>query len=589
MAADATLSIEVIAKIANYTKQMEEAANKTKESAGKMGKEFDKLSQTVQTFTEITGYLAAIYGVGSFFGKAIREANDYNLEINRLSMSMDISLDKAAALKEALGDLGIDTGLVAMAQGKLAIAMRENSKNFTTFGISTKDASGNLRSTFDVLMDVISLGAKYQNQTDRTVILNSLFGRGSEQLKGIFRLTNEELAKASDEVERYGRDVTPYAIAETKAWNRTIGDLKDVYGDAGKGIGNFAMKAISLFDPMTRKMLEANLKAELAAIGTQAGNGAESMERLTLAQLALLAGADGEYDKWFKTLEKIDETFGKEKAPDFTPWYAFFNELEKLATPQVLGAFDIEKSIEQLDIGLESVKERFTELRRIEEESFSQIFNAMTSQFATSLTGMITGTVTATEGIRQIFASMITGLINMFIQMGLEWVKVELSKMLFAQKTQAVITGTKIAGTAAEIGLETTSVGVVVAGEAGKGAARTAAWWAGVNPFVALGLGVAMGAAIAALAGGFRSAAGGWANVPVDGAMAQLHKGEMVLPAQLAEGVRNMVDGGQSGGGVNNYYIQAMDASSFDTYVKANAGSIFAANKLALRNGSQFA
>ena len=213
----------------------------------------------------------------------------------------------------------------------------------------------------------------------------------------------------------------------------------------------------------------------------------------------------------------------------------------------------------------------------------------MTSQFATSLTGMITGTVTATEGIRQIFASMITGLINMFIQMGLEWVKVELSKMLFAQKTQAVITGTKIAGTAAEIGLETTSVGVVVAGEAGKGAARTAAWWAGVNPFVALGLGVAMGAAIAALAGGFRSAAGGWANVPVDGAMAQLHKGEMVLPAQLAEGVRNMVDGGQSGGGVNNYYIQAMDASSFDTYVKANAGSIFAANKLALRNGSQFA
>jgi hypothetical protein len=32
-----------------------------------------------------------------------------------------------------------------------------------------------------------------------------------------------------------------------------------------------------------------------------------------------------------------------------------------------------------------------------------------------------------------------------------------------------------------------------------------------------------------------------------------------------------------------------MDASSFDAYVKANAGSIFAANRLAIRNGSQFA
>ena len=234
------------------------------------------------------------------------------------------------------------------------------------------------------------------------------------------------------------------------------------------------------------------------------------------------------------------------------------------------------------------MKERFAELRRIEEESFSEIFNAMTSQFASSLTSMITGTITATEGIRQIFASMITSLINLFIQMGLEWVKNELMKMLFTQKAQAVITGTKLAGTAAEAGMESASVGTVVAGESIKGAARTTAWWAGVNPLVALGLGAAMGAAIAALAGGFKSAAGGWANVPVDGAMAQLHKGEMVLPASLAEGVRNMVDSGQSGG-VNNYYIQAMDASTFDQYVKANAGSIFAANKLAIRNGSQFA
>jgi len=277
------------------------------------------------------------------------------------------------------------------------------------------------------------------------------------------------------------------------------------------------------------------------------------------------------------------------KLPEFPKSYKFFEDIGKYQAPEVVGAFNMDESIAQVDIGLQSVRDRFTELRRIEEESFSEIFNVMTSQFANSLTGMITGTVAVTEGIRQIFASMITGLINMFIQMGLEWVKVELMKMLFAQKTQTVITGTKIAGTAAEIGLETTSVGVVIAGEAGKGAARTAAWWAGVNPFVALGLGVAMGAAIAALAGGFRSAAGGWANVDTDGAMAQLHKGEMVLPAKLAEGVRNMVDGGQSGGGVNNYYIQAMDASSFDTYVKANAGSIFAANKLALRNGSQFA
>ena len=583
MAADATLSIEVIAKIANYTKQMEEAANKTKESTDKMKTEFDKLSEGMKELGKLTAYLATIYAVGRFFGNAIKETNEYNLEINKLSRSMDISLEKASALKEALGDLGIDANVVRMAQQRLTIAMRENAAALDVLGVNTKDANGNLRASFDVLMDVIQATKSYSSETDRSSILSGVFGRGSEQTKELLRLTKEELISATEEVKYYGRVVDNSGVAQTRAWNRSIGDLGDRITDTFRSIGKATMGFIAIFDEALRNDLIINYFAELKNLEGQNNKTGESTKRLSKEQQALLGGTKDTA----AAVNLLTESMSK--LPEFPKSYNFFENIGKYEAPKVVGEFDIDASIAQVDAGLLSVKERFTELRRIEEESFSQIFNAMTSQFANSLTGMITGTVTATEGIRQIFASMITSLINMFIQMGLEWVKKELGMMLFTQKTQAVITGTKAAGTAAEIGLETTSVGVVVAGEAGKGAARTAAWWAGVNPFVALGLGVAMGAAIAALAGGFRSAAGGWANVPVDGAMAQLHKGEMVLPAQLAEGVRNMVDGGQSGGGVNNYYIQAMDASSFDTYVKANAGSIFAANKLALRNGSQFA
>jgi hypothetical protein len=588
MAVDAKISIEVIAKIANYTKQMEEAANKTKESTQKMQTEFEKLSAGIKELGKLTAYLGTIYAVGRFFGNAIKETNEYNLEINKLSKSMDITLAKASALKEALGDLGIDSNIVRMAQQRLTIAMQQNEVAFRVLKVSIKDANGNLRSSFDVLMDVIEATKQYTSETDRSAVLSRIFGRGFEQTKELLRLTKEEMASASEEVVKFGRVVDNEGIAKTRAWNRSVGDLGDQIADIFKSIGKATMALLAIFNEAFRTDLIINYFAELKELEKQNNKVAQSGKRLSYAELALLSGSDGDYDKFFKTLDKIDETFGKEKAPNFTPYYAFFNELEKLATPQVLGAFNIEESIAQVDVGLESVKERFAELRRIEEESFSEIFNAMTSQFASSLTAMITGTITATEGIRQIFASMITSLINLFIQMGLEWVKTELMKMLFTQKTQAVITGTKVAGTAAELGMESASVGTVVAGESIKGAAKTTAWWAGVNPLVALGLGAAMGAAIAALAGGFKSAAGGWANVPVDGAMAQLHKGEMVLPASLAEGVRNMVDTGQSGG-VNNYYIQAMDASSFDAYVKANAGSIFAANRLAIRNGSQFA
>lgn len=120
-----------------------------------MKTEFDKLSEGMKELGKLTAYLATVYAVGRFFGNAIKETNEYNLEINKLSMSMDISLEKASALKEALGDLGIDANVVRMAQQRLTIAMRENAAALDVLGVNTKDANGNLRSSFDVLMDVI--------------------------------------------------------------------------------------------------------------------------------------------------------------------------------------------------------------------------------------------------------------------------------------------------------------------------------------------------------------------------------------------------------------------------------------------------
>ena len=62
-------------------------------------------------------------------------------------------------------------------------------------------------------------------------------------------------------------------------------------------------------------------------------------------------------------------------------------------------------------------------------------------------------------------------------------------------------------------------------------AAATAAW------------GTTMGFA-SGLGGGIASAFGGWGQVPYDGAMTELHKNEMVLPASIASPLRGMLAGG---------------------------------------------
>lgn len=562
MAADATLSVEVIAKIANYTKQMEDAADKTKESTEKMANKFDQLGKAVETVTKITGYLASAYAIGSFFGKAIKEANDYNLEINKLSQSMDISLAKASALKEALGDLGINTDVVRMAQQRLKLAMIENVDAFTVLRVNTRNTDGSLRSTFDVMMDVIDATKQLGRETDRSAVLSKIFGRSSEETKQLLRLTRDELRSATDETERYGRVVDQEAIAKTRAWNRTVGDIGDVYTDAQRKLAEFAKQVIFFLDPMTSKMYTANLQTELNKIADAAKNAADGQRILTREELDLLAGT-----------KKIVE-----EAPRLKDVFDSIT-LQELPTDKLKWIGDEFTSIAQMDMSwlgsatenLTIFNEKYAEFQLNNEqmilslqtsiETTTQIFAALTSGFSSSITGMITGTMSFSEGFKSIMRSAITSVIQLLVNMALQRaLGAILEKKVIALKALTEV------GAAASV--------------AGANAYAFNAW----NPALASAAAAAAYAKTMAFAGTIPAFEKG-GNVAND-SLALLHKNEMVLPAPLAESIRNM-----SGNGVQNvtYNINAMDASSFDSYLKQNASSVFAANKLAIRNGSQFA
>jgi hypothetical protein len=87
------------------------------------------------------------------------------------------------------------------------------------------------------------------------------------------------------------------------------------------------------------------------------------------------------------------------------------------------------------------------------------------------------------------------------------------------------------------------------------------------------------------------SAAGGWAvpQLGSGGTLAQLHSNEMVLPANLSQGIQGMIN---KGGGGNNSFgisINAMDASSVSKLFMSNGSQLVAALNSALRRGSTLA
>ena len=71
------------------------------------------------------------------------------------------------------------------------------------------------------------------------------------------------------------------------------------------------------------------------------------------------------------------------------------------------------------------------------------------------------------------------------------------------------------------------------------------------------------------------------------GVLAQLHANEMVLPANISQGLQAaLTGGGFSGGGpVMNFTINAMDGQSVHRVLMANAPSIVQAFNRGARNG----
>ena len=109
-------------------------------------------------------------------------------------------------------------------------------------------------------------------------------------------------------------------------------------------------------------------------------------------------------------------------------------------------------------------------------------------------------------------------------------------------------------------------------------------------PFVGWAMAPGVGAETFATAMAFlpmASAAGGWDNVPFDGAITELHKNEMVLPASIASPLRNMVTAPAANANapagrapapiVNNIAISSPDAANVANLFKRNGSSLVTA------------
>ena len=235
-----------------------------------------------------------------------------------------------------------------------------------------------------------------------------------------------------------------------------------------------------------------------------------------------------------------------------------------------------------------------TERDKVWQQSQSIVENS----FGTAINDVIMKTKTLGQAFRSMFSSILSGLAGMLAQWAAHWVAQHAIDLIATKTATTAKVGIEAAANTT-IGIEATTAATTA--QAAQAPTKTAqatglVAMATMGSFASQAAIPVAGPALAAKAAAattailspmiaVASASGGYDIPNGVNPMTQLHQNEMVLPAHIAQPLRDSLKGGGVGGGhTYNINVQAMDARGVKSFMMDNQDALVSAMKSAHRN-----
>lgn len=210
--------------------------------------------------------IGAAIGVARFVTNAAKAAD----EIVESAEKIGISTTKYQEFQFIADQIGTDVETVGRAFARTTKALvaadkagSPMAKTFEELGVSTRDANGNLRDTEAVFGDIIGALGKVENETQREILAQSIFGKSYQELIPLINLGADGLAQMTDEAHKMGAVMDEKTVTALADFNDRLAGMKAGF----KGIlGQLAAKLL----PIVNKVMDA-FQAWLASPEVQAG------------------------------------------------------------------------------------------------------------------------------------------------------------------------------------------------------------------------------------------------------------------------------------------------------------------------------
>jgi hypothetical protein len=250
---------------------------------------------------------------------------------------------------------------------------------------------------------------------------------------------------------------------------------------------------------------------------------------------------------------------------------------EKLWGDELLAYQKFQSDKEKLDLQAAQTSQR----------TWQSLMQPIQRAFDTSITGMILGTTTLQKAVANIAQSILAEFVNLGVKMATNWIASELAMTTATQAGAAARTAADGEGMAAGLAIKAANAIKSIGTDSAQAFSGIFAFLAPIMGPAAAGPAAAGEATVMAAASGIASAAGGW-MVPSD-QLAMVHQNEMILPANISQGLQNMISangGAGAGAGPVVVNVSAIDSQDVKRFFQSNGSLLVNAVNKAMRNGS---
>lgn len=236
----------------------------TKSLDGQIKGDLGRIENSVDAVAKKFTFWFSVIAGGGAFKSLIQDANAWNLTAGMMAMRLGVTTEQSSILNVALKRLGIESETFVTASEKMSKQIFSNRDAFKVLGVQVQDAEGHYRPIITVMAEVNSVLAGIRNPIEQNIAGQQVYGKGWAEVRGILRLTSEQMTQSEARARELGLIVGPEGAAMSRQYTAQMRDLALV----GKSLEvQFGNKLLPVFT-MVGATLSQNVTPMVKALAT---------------------------------------------------------------------------------------------------------------------------------------------------------------------------------------------------------------------------------------------------------------------------------------------------------------------------------